>query len=439
MQTVTRALAHHLLMNFENTLAFAQKLDEEDPLKDFRDQFYIPIINGKESIYFTGNSLGLQPKTTQDHVLNELEDWANFGVEGHFHARKPWMPYHEIFPKQLSAIIGALPEEVVVMNQLTVNLHLLMVSFYRPTKQRYKIICEAKAFPSDQYAMESQVKYHGFKYEEAVIEVEPRAGEYAIRTEDILSTIQQHGDSVALVLFGGVNYYTGQFFDLEKITIAAHKVGAVAGFDLAHAAGNVKLQLHAWNVDFACWCSYKYLNSGPGGVSGIYIHQKHIADNSIPRFAGWWGYTKDTRFKMEKGFEPIPTAEGWQLSNAPILSMAAHKASLDIFEAAGMDNLITKGKLLSDYLFFILDEINAGAKEKLIEIITPRNANEKGCQVSMLMLKKGKEVFEALKQHGVLADWREPNVIRVAPVPLYNTFKDVFSFGQIVKAILNRD
>ena len=425
-------------MTFENTLAFAQQLDANDSLKHFRDQFYIPLINGKESIYFTGNSLGLQPKTTQDYVLNELEDWANFGVEGHFNARKPWMPYHEIFPIQSAKIVGALPEEIVVMNQLTVNLHLLMVSFYRPTMQRYKIICEAKAFPSDQYAMESQVKYHGLKYEDAVIEVSPREGEYAIRTEDILNTIQQHGDSVALVLFGGVNYYTGQFFDLKKITETAHAGGAIAGFDLAHAAGNVELQLHDNNVDFACWCSYKYLNSGPGGVSGIYIHKKHIADTTIPRFAGWWGHTKKTRFKMEKGFEPIPTAEGWQLSNAPILSMAAHKASLDIFEAAGMDNLIAKGKLLSDYLFFILDEINAGSTKKLIEIITPRNAAEKGCQVSMLMLGKGKEVFEALKQHGVLADWREPNVIRVAPVPLYNTFTDVFTFGQIVKAILNK-
>ncbi len=423
-------------MNFENTLAFAQQLDEIDPLKHFRDQFYIPVINGKESIYFAGNSLGLQPKTTQDYVLNELEDWANFGVEGHFHARKPWMPYHEIFPKQLAKIIGALPEEIVVMNQLTVNLHLLMVSFYRPTKHRYKIICEAKAFPSDQYAMESQVKYHGFNYEDTVIEVGPREGEYTLRTEDIIYTIKKHGDSVALVLFGGVNYYTGQYFNLQKITAAAHAVGAIAGFDLAHAAGNVELHLHDWNVDFACWCSYKYLNSGPGGVAGIYINQKHIIDTTIPRFAGWWGHTKDTRFKMEKGFEPIPTAEGWQLSNAPILSMAAHKAALDIFEAAGIENLIAKGKLLSDYLIFIIDEINAGLKEKLIEVITPQN--EKGCQVSMLMLEKGKEVFDALKQQGVLADWREPNVIRVAPVPLYNTFTDVFTSGQIVKAFLNK-
>jgi kynureninase len=438
MQKKYKGFSPTYFMNFENTLAFAQQLDANDSLKHFRDQFYIPIVNGKESIYFTGNSLGLQPKTTQDYVLNELEDWANFGVEGHFHARKPWMPYHEIFPTQLAKIVGALPEEIVVMNQLTVNLHLLMVSFYRPTQQRYKIICEAKAFPSDQYAMESQVKYHGLNYADAVIEVQPREGEYAIRTEDILDAIKQHGDSIAVVLFGGVNYYTGQLFNLQKITRAAHAVGAIAGFDLAHAAGNVELRLHDNNVDFACWCSYKYLNSGPGGVSGIYIHQKHIADKTIPRFAGWWGHTKDTRFKMEKGFEPIPTAEGWQLSNAPILSMAAHKAALDIFETAGLENLIAKGKLLSDYLFFIIDEINNRLKEKQIEIITPRNENEKGCQVSMLMLQKGAVVFEALKQHGVLADWREPNVIRVAPVPLYNTFTEVFTFGQIVKAILNK-
>ncbi len=423
-------------MQFENTAVFAKELDEKDILKDFRNKFYIPLINGKECIYFTGNSLGLQTKSTQDYVLNELEDWANFGVEGHFHAKKPWLPYHEIFPKQLSKIVGCQPEEVVVMNQLTVNLHLLMVSFYRPSKQRYKIICEAKAFPSDQYAMESQVKYHGFKYEDAVIEVSPRAGEYAIRTKDIIAAIKQHGDSVALVLFGGVNYYTGQYFDLQTITKAAHEVGAIAGFDLAHAAGNVELKLHEWDVDFACWCSYKYLNSGPGGVSGVYIHQKHFTNANTPRFAGWWGHTKETRFKMDKGFEPIPTAEGWQLSNAPVLSMAAHKASIDIFEAAGMENLLAKGKLLSNYLLFILDDINASLKEKIIEIITPRN--EKGCQVSMLMLQQGKEVFEVLKQKGVLVDWREPNVIRVAPVPLYNTFSDVFTFGLIIKEIVSQ-
>ena len=425
-------------MPFKNTPEFAKEMDEQDALKHFREQFYIPVINGRESIYFTGNSLGLQPKTTQDYVLNELEDWANFGVEGHFHAVNPWFSYHEIFPQQLSKIVGAKPEEIVVMNQLTVNLHLLMTSFYRPSKERFKVICEAKAFPSDQYAIESQVKLHGLDPETTIIEVHPREGEHSLHTDDIIATIQQHGNSVALVLFGGVNYYTGQVLDMPAICKASHDVGAYCGFDLAHAAGNVELHLHNWNVDFACWCSYKYLNSGPGGVAGVFINKKHITNTELPRLAGWWGYEKATRFKMEKGFKPIETAEGWQLSNAPILSMAAHKAALDLFEDAGMENLIAKGKLLSSYLFFIIDEINAGLKKKVIEIITPRHDKERGCQVSLLMIEKGKEVFDALKQHGVLADWREPNVIRVAPVPLYNTFMDVFTFGQIVKAILER-
>ena len=421
-------------MIFENNLAFANQLDEQDSLNQFREQFYIPVINGNECIYFTGNSLGLQPKTTQDYVVNELEDWANFGVEGHFHATNPWFSYHEIFPQQVAKIVGALPEEVVVMNQLTVNLHLLMTTFYRPTKERFKIICEAKAFPSDQYAFESQVKLHGVNPDEAIIEVTPREGEYSIRTEDIIATIEKHSSSIALVLFSGVNYYTGQVFDMPSITKAAHNIGAYCGFDLAHAAGNIELHLHDWNVDFACWCSYKYLNSGPGGVAGAYIHQKHFTNKSLQRLAGWWGQNKTNRFKMEKGFDPIETAEGWQLSNAPILSMAAHKASLDIFEDAGIENLVAKGKQLSDYLFFIIEELNSTLTKKAIEIITPKN--EKGCQVSMLMLQKGKEVFEALKQNGVLADWREPNVIRIAPVPLYNTFKEIYHFGEIVKRIL---
>ena len=421
-------------MIFENNLAFANQLDEQNSLNHFREQFYIPVINGNECIYFTGNSLGLQPKTTQDYVVNELEDWANFGVEGHFHATNPWFSYHEIFPQQVAKIVGALPEEVVVMNQLTVNLHLLMTTFYRPTKERFKIICEAKAFPSDQYAFESQVKLHGFNPDEAIIEVKPREGEYSIRTEDIIATIEKHSSSIALVLFSGVNYYTGQVFDMPSITKAAHNIGAYCGFDLAHAAGNIELHLHDWNVDFACWCSYKYLNSGPGGVAGAYIHQKHFTNKSLQRLAGWWGQNKTNRFKMEKGFDPIETAEGWQLSNAPILSMAAHKASLDIFEDAGIENLVAKGKQLSDYLFFIIEELNSTLTKKAIEIITPKN--EKGCQVSMLMLQKGKEVFEALKQNGVLADWRDPNVIRIAPVPLYNSFKEIYHFGEIVKRIL---
>lgn len=430
-------------MNFQNTLEFAKQLDEQDDLKHFRELFYFPIVNGKECIYLTGNSLGLQAKTTQDYVVDELEDWASFGVEGHFHARKPWMPYHEIFPRQLSKIVGCKENEVVVMNSLTVNLHLLMVTFYRPTKQRYKIICEAKAFPSDQYAFESQARFHaclpdrqGFNPDDAVIEVTPREGEYTLRTEDIISTIKKHGDSVAVVLFGGVNYYTGQLFDMKAITEAAHSVSAYAGFDLAHAAGNVELHLHDWDVDFACWCSYKYLNSGPGGVGGVYIHEKHATNTELPRFAGWWGYTKETRFKMDKGFDAIPTAEGWQLSNAPVLSMAAHKAALDIFDEAGMNQLHQKRKLLSGYLHYVLKDINSKLSEKVIEVITPDNENERGCQVSMLMLKKGKQIFDELTKQGVIADWREPNVIRVAPVPLYNSFEDIYRFGGIICSIL---
>ena len=429
-------------MNFQNRISFAQSLDENDSLKNFRQKFFIPQHQGKDCIYFTGNSLGLQPKTVKDYIQQELDDWATLGVEAHFKAKNPWMSYHEIFPQQLSKIIGCLPHEVVIMNQLTVNLHLLMVSFYRPTKERYKIICEAKAFPSDQYALESQVVFHGLKPDQAIIEVYPRSGEHTLRTEDILSTIKKHGDSVALVMFGGVNYYTGQFFDIKLITECAHNVGAVAGFDLAHAAGNVALNMHDWNTDFACWCSYKYLNSGPGGVSGIYINEKHVKNTSLaamPRFAGWWGHNKETRFKMEKGFNAIATAEGWQLSNAPVLSMAAHKASLDIFEEATMSALTAKAKLLSSYLHFILNDINANSKEKIIEIITPENEEERGCQVSMLMLKDGRKIFESLTSKGVIADWREPNVIRIAPVPLYNSFEDVRRFGEFVKTVIEHE
>jgi len=423
-------------MNFQNTLAFAKELDSNDSLRSFREKFFIPQHEGKDCVYFTGNSLGLQPKTTSQYVQQELDDWAKLGVEGHFQARNPWMPYHEIFPKQLSKIVGCKENEVVVMNQLTVNLHLLMVSFYRPTKQRYKIICEAKAFPSDQYAFETQAIYHGYKAADAVIEVAPREGEHTLRTEDILSVIKEHGDDVAVVLFGGVNYYTGQLFDLKMITEAAHSVGAYAGFDLAHAAGNVELQLHDWNVDFACWCTYKYLNSGPGGVAGAYIHEKHVTNKELPRFAGWWGYKKETRFKMGKGFDPIPSAEGWQLSNAPILLMAAHKASLDIFEEAGMERLHEKRKQLAAYLHFVLNDINRRQVEKVLEIITPANVVERGCQVSIMMLKDGKRVFDELTKQGVIADWREPNVIRIAPVPLYNSFQDIFMFGEIINSIL---
>ncbi|CAN5824290.1 kynureninase [soil metagenome] len=423
-------------MNYQNTLAFAKEIDQKDPLRSFREKFYIPMINGKESIYFTGNSLGLQPRTTQDHVLNELEDWANYGVEGHFHAKNPWVTYHEMFPELLSEIVGGLPEEIVVMNQLTVNLHILMTTFYRPTKERYKIICEAKAFPSDQYAFASQALIHGLDPSNTIIEISPKEGDHTLQTAAILEAIKEHGNETALVLFSGVNYYSGQVFDMEAITKATHEAGAYCGFDLAHAAGNIKLKLHDWDADFGCWCSYKYLNSGPGGVAGVFIHQRHVTDTKLLRLAGWWGQNKSNRFKMEKDFDPIPTAEGWQLSNAPVLSMAAHKASLEIFQEAGIDNLIAKGKSLSDYLIFILNEINKKAPEKIIDIITPVDESERGCQVSMLMLKNGKTIFEALKKEGVIADWREPNVIRVAPVPLYNNFEDLFKFGEIIWKVI---
>ena len=422
-------------MNFENTLAFAQELDKKDVLRSFRQKFYIPIINGKESVYFAGNSLGLQSKSTQEFILDELEDWASYGVEGHHHARNPWLNYHELFPELLQDIIGAKPEELVVMNQLTVNLHVLITTFYRPDKTRFKIICEAKAFPSDQYAISSQVLLHGLKPGDVIVEIAPRHGEHTIHHEDILKAIKENADELALVIIGGVNYYSGQVFDMQSITKATHEAGAFCGFDLAHGAGNIELHLHDWNVDFACWCSYKYLNSGPGGVGGVFIHEKHLANKELLRLAGWWGHNKSSRFEMEKDFEPIPTAEGWQLSNAPVLSMAAHKASLEIFAEAGMKNILAKGKTLSDYLLFVIDEINKSAPEKLIEVITPRGEKEKGCQVSMLMLKNGKGIFNELKKQGVISDWREPNVIRVAPVPLYNSFEDIFRFGEIIKSI----
>lgn len=419
----------------ENNILYAQQLDANDELKHFRDKFYIPTINNTETIYFTGNSLGLQPKSAINYIQQELNDWANFGVEGHFHAKNPWLSYHELFPKLLSKIVGCQTNEVVVMNQLTVNLHLLMVSFYQPTNTKYKILCEAKAFPSDQYAIESQVTFHGFNYQDAVIEIAPREGEHTIRLEDILQAIEENKNELALVLLGGVNYYTGQVFNMKTITEAAHKAGVICGFDLAHAVGNVELNLHNWHVDFACWCSYKYLNSGPGGVSGIYIHEKHASNTSLKRFAGWWGYKKETRFKMEKNFNPIATAEGWQLSNAPVLSMAAHKASLDIFEEAGMERLHKKRKRLNNFLWFMVEEINKS--KNLFDIITPKNDAEKGCQISLLTKQNGKQLFDALTDKNIIADWREPNVIRIAPVPLYNSFEDIWKFGNVVNNMLN--
>lgn len=423
-------------MEWKNESSFAEQLDEADELRGFRNKFHIPVINGQESIYFTGNSLGLQPVTTAVYVQQELDDWARLGVEGHFHAKRPWKPYHEILVSPLAKIAGAKETEVVAMNSLTVNLHLLMASFYKPTEKRFRIVCEAKAFPSDQYAFASQAIHHGLDPHEAVIEIHPRQGEKSLRTEDIISTINTYGDSIAVVVLGAVNYYTGQFYDIEAVTKAAHSVGAYAGFDCAHAIGNVELKLHAHDVDFACWCSYKYLNSGPGGVAGIFIHEKHASNKKFPRLAGWWGQNKETRFLMGNEFDPIPTAEGWQLSNAPILLMAAHKASLDIFEEAGMERLHRKRKMLATYLRFVVDDINQCLEEPLMEIITPAEENARGCQISILMKQKGRALFDVLVKRSVIADWREPNVIRVAPVPLYNTFTDIYRFGSIIKEIL---
>jgi kynureninase len=425
------------MMDFQNTLAFAQELDAKDELNDLRNDFYIPQVNGKDSIYYTGNSLGLQPKAAKDYIQQELDDWAQYGVEGHFEARKPWLAYHEMFATPIAKIVGAKPDEVVVMNNLTVNLNLLMVSFYRPTTKRFKIICEAKAFPSDQYALEMQVKHHGLNPDDTIIEIAPREGEHTINHDDIITAINEAGDELALIMIGGVNYYTGQVFDMEAITEAAHKVGAYAGFDLAHGAGNIDLELHHWNVDFACWCSYKYMNSGPGGVSGVYINETHCKNTDLPRFAGWWGHDKSSRFLMEKGFQPMPTAEAWQMSNAPVITMAVHKASIDIFDKVGMKALRNKSKLLTDHLEYIINEISANSTETKFEIITPKAHKERGCQLSIHVHGQGKVLFDKLTKQGVIADWREPNVIRIAPVPLYNSFEDAFLFGQALLAALS--
>ena len=418
------------------SLAYAKELDQDDPMKIYRDKFYIPFLHNKNAIYFLGNSLGLQPKTTQDEVLNIMEDWASYGVEGFFHGENPWLDYTKELYEPLAKIVGAQPNEIVVMNHLTVNLHLLMISFYNPTPARYKIICEAKAFPSDQYAFESQVKLHGFNREDAIVEVHPKAGTELIATEDILAAIEENKDSAAVVLFSGVNYYTGQVFDIKAITAAAHKYGINAGFDLAHAAGNIELALHNDDVDFACWCNYKYLNSGPGAIAGAFVHEKHLQNKNIKRLNGWWGNDEANRFKMDKEFTPYPTAQAWQLSTAPMMLMAALNASLRIFDEAGFKNLLQKQKKLSAYLFELLNNINGD--NKYFEILTPQSQTERGCQVSIAFHENGKAIFEELTKKGVMADWREPNVIRIAPVPLYNTFEEIFSFAEILKTITSK-
>ena len=423
-------------MTFINTREFAKSLDAQDELRKYRDEFHFPHVNGKQVIYFTGNSLGLQPKRTKSYVDEVMADWANLAVEGHFYSDKPWWDYQERFAVPLSDIVGAKPTEVGVMNTLTVNLHLLMVSFYNPTPHKYKIICEEKAFPSDQYMFQSQVKFHGFDPKDAIVEIKRREGEANIRLEDVLAKIEEVGSELALVLIGGVNYYTGQVFDMKTITAAGQKHGAYVGWDLAHAAGNIKLNLHDWNVDFAAWCSYKYMNSGPGNASGFFVHEKHHNDKELKRFAGWYGHNKERRFKMEPDFDPVHGADGWQISNLPILSLAPYLASVEMFAEVGMDKLITKRNLITSYLEFILHEIDNELEGADFEILTPSNQEERGCQLSVYLHGQGRELFDRLMKNGVITDWREPNVIRLAPAPFYCSFEDMYEFGQILKELI---
>lgn len=416
-------------MSFQNTLEFAQKLDNEDLLGKYRDEFHFPKIEGKQVIYFTGNSLGLQPKSAQRFVNDIMTDWKDLAVEGHFHSDKPWWDYHERLAEPLAKIVGAKPSEVTVMNTLSVNLHLLMVSFYKPTEKRFKILCEEKAFPSDQYMLNSQVKFHGLDPDEAIVTVNKRVGENFWRTEDVITKIKEVGDELALVLIGGVNYYNGQVFDMETITKAGKQVGANVGWDLAHAAGNIELKLHEWDVDFAAWCSYKYMNSGPGNASGVFINERYLNRKDITRFEGWWGTKKENRFLMKPEFEPMDNADAWQISNAPVLALAPYLASLEMFEEVGMDAIIAKRNKIVAYLEFVLHEIDAEVDDSF-EIITPQ---DRGCQLSVFLHGQGRSLFDYLMKNGVITDWREPNVIRLAPAPLYCSYEDMYRFGQILK------
>ena len=420
------------IMKFENTKEFAQQLDKEDRLASYKNEFIFPKVNGKQVIYFTGNSLGLQPRSAKKYVDEVMDDWANLAVEGHFYADKPWWDYHERFSAKLGKVVGGKPSEITVMNTLTVNLHLLMATFYKPSEKRFKIICEEKAFPSDQYMIASQVKFHGYTEEEAVVKIEKRAGEHYFRTEDVVAKIKEVGEECALVLIGGVNYYSGQVLDMKTITAAGHTVGAKVGWDLAHAVGNIELKLHDWDVDFAAWCSYKYMNSGPGNASGCFINEKYHGRKDLTRLEGWWGHNKKRRFLMEPEFQPEPDAHAWQISNAPILAMAPYLASLEMFEEVGMPALIEKRNKIVAYLEFILHEIDKEV-DASFEIITPSNQEERGTQLSVFLHGEGKELFNYLMENGVITDWREPNVIRLAPAPFYCSFQDMYEFGQILK------
>lgn len=419
-------------MEFKKDKSFADRLDREDSLAGFRERFCIPKHkDGADVTYFCGNSLGLQPRSVVESVEQELKDWASLGVDGHFHAKNPWMPYHEFLTDSTARLVGAEPAEVVVMNSLTVNLHLMMVSFYRPDTSRFKVLIEGGAFPSDQYAVQSQIRFHGYDPDEALIELQPRPGEHSLRPDDVAKIIEAEGEQIALILLGGVNYYTGQCYDMAGITALGHDRGCTVGFDLAHAAGNVVLSLHDWNVDFAAWCSYKYLNAGPGSTAGCFVHERHASNESLPRFAGWWGHDKKTRFLMGPKFRPIRGAEGWQLSNPPILPLAALRASMAIFDEAGMQRLRDKSERLTGYLEYVINAL----ENKRLSIITPHNPAERGCQLSIRIGETGRQVYQALTDRGLVCDWREPDVIRVAPVPLYNSFADVFRFGEILKEV----
>src|SRR6266566_4146536 len=412
---------------------FAREMDAQDPLRDFRDHFYLPLgKDGKPLIYFAGNSLGLMPKSVRQIAEEELDNWAKFGVDAHHAAGTPWYSYHEALREPVARLVGAQPIEVICMNSLTVNLHLMMATFYRPTKSRFKVLMEDPAFPSDTYAIKTQIAHHGLDPKDALILARPRNGEFTIRTEDIIDLIEKHADHLALVMFAGVNFFTGQLFDIAEITAAAHKRGIIVGFDLAHAIGNVPLLLHDWNVDFAVWCSYKYLNAGPGAIAGAFVHERHATNTKLPRLAGWFGNDPNTRFRLhlEPEFIPVPSADGWQISNPPIFSMAPLRASLAIFdEAGGMEPLRAKSIKLTGYLQFLL-ESNHG--DKRFTVITPGEMDARGCQLSILVHEHPKELFRKLQAAGVKCDFREPNVVRVAPTPLYNTFREVWRFAKIL-------
>ena len=420
--------------SYQSNEEFAREMDARDPLAHFRDRFHIPKVpNGQECIYLCGHSLGLQPKSVPAYLQQELRDWAELGVEGHFRGKNPWFTYHRLLTEQTAQLVGADSSEVVVMNSLTVNLHLMMTSFYRPTATRHKILMEGGAFPSDQYALKSQIRFHGFDPASSLMELQPRTGESCMREEDIDLLIDREGHSIAIILLGGVNYVTGQAFDIAGITAAGHEKGCIVGFDLAHAAGNIPLRLHDWRPDFAVWCSYKYLNGGPGCVGGCFVHQRHARAWSLPRFAGWWGHDEKTRFKMGPDFHPMEGAEGWQLSNPPVLALAPLRASMDIFSEAGLEALRDKSVSLTGYLEFLLREKSSSE----FSVITPAEETRRGAQLSVRLSRRGREICDRLAAVGVVADWREPDILRVAPVPLYNSYADVFQFVQRFSAALS--